>query len=344
MSLQLHSLRVNSAFVFLCAVSTATLAAPSVSTVEGDFQDGGEIKISGSGFTDAQAATVLYDQLDNQPVIASLSDGSAVPEDSGPWTHNPEGYGQKITVVKSGDLRTKKASAVYYGKRRSYLGYPTALDGKSNRSLYVSWWYKPSAAVDNGGSNKFIRIWDQRDGNGTRISWTQMHMTFNDLNDTSPNWWSTQPTPNAWNHLEIFVDADQNLIQTWLNGEISHNISTFQKANTSEGLDVGLIGFDPSIGDNYDSYSFRMTDIYISLSKARVELSDSSNYDPTSHREVLLVKDWSDKTITANMKLFSFDSLQGLYLYVIDKDGNVNKTGFPVCEKCPGQPKSLTVE
>ncbi|TBW51584.1 hypothetical protein EZI54_17070 [Marinobacter halodurans] len=344
MSLQLHSLRVNSVFTLLIAASAGVLADPSVSSVEGDFQEGGEIKISGSGFTDAQAVPVLYDRLDNQPVIANLSDGSVVPEDSGPWTHNPEDYGEKITVLRSGDLRSERANAVYHGKKRSYLGWPRALDNKSNRSLYLSWWFKPSDSIDNGGSNKFVRIWDQSDGNGTRISWTQMHMTFNDINGSSPDWGNTLPTPNAWNHMEVFVDADQNLIETWLNGNRVHDISTFQKASTSEGLNIGLIGFDPSIGDNYSNLSFRMTDIYVSLSQARVELSDSSKYDPTSHREVLNVTDWSNNSITADMNLFAFDSLGGLYLYVIDRNGNANQTGFPVCAKCPGRPKSLTVE
>ncbi|WP_165855276.1 hypothetical protein [Marinobacter sp. JSM 1782161] len=343
MILQLHSLRQKMLAVAIFGFSASVFAAPSVNSVSGEFTNGGTITIQGSGFSNADAVTVLYDTVDNQSVYSALSDGAAISEDNSPWTHTNV-YGTPISITRSGDMRSSDSSAVYYGETKSYLGWPAALENQQNRKIYMSWWFKPNQRADSGGSNKFARVWDLSDGTGTRISWTQMHMTFNDVNDTSPNWATTQPNANEWNHLEMYVDADSGLIRTWLNGERKHNVTTFEKASNSSGLSVGLVGFDPSIASNYGNLNFRMTDIYVSKSQARVEISDSPTWDPTSHRELLKINSWDSGEIQAEMNLLGFDSFANLYIYVVDENGDANQSGFPVCEKCPSEPESLTVE
>lgn len=343
MTLQLHSMRKQLLIATAVSFSASALAAPSISSVSGEFQNNGSITISGTGFTNADAETVLYDMVDNQSQYSTLKDGDAIQENNSPWTHTNV-YGTPISISRSGDMRSSTSSAVYYGESKSYLGWPSALEGQSNRQIYMSWWYKPNQSVDNGGSNKFARVWDLTDGTGTRISWTQMHMTFNDTDSSSPDWGTTQPSANSWNHLEIYVNADKGAIETWLNGERTHNVTTYSKPNNSNGLNVALVGFDPSISDNYSNLKFRMTDIYVAKSQARVEISDSPTWDPTSHRELLNITSWSERQISADLKLLGFDSFSNLYVYVIDGTGNANQSGFPLCAKCPGEPKSLTVE
>lgn len=331
--------------VALIWATSQAQATPVISSVDGDLQEGSTLTISGSGFG-SNPVPFLYDQVQNQDSYSTLQDGEIVPEDSGPWSHNTNIYGNPIEITRSGDLRTPTSSAAYYGDVKSYLGWPRALDGKSNRKIYISWWYKPNQLVDNGGSNKFVRVWDRSDGNGTRISWTQMHMTYSSTSGNSEtNWATTQPNANTWNHMEIFVDADNNRITNWLNGERKHNVTDFQKANTSEGLNVGLVGFDPSIASNYPNYTFRMDDIYVSPTLARVELSDSPTWDLANRREPLNVTSWSDSKIAADLNLLSFGSSDGLFVYVVDQNGVANKEGFPLlCEKCPSKPESVTIE
>lgn len=322
-------------------------AAPSINKIEGSFQTGSTLTISGGDFSSVEATPYLYDSLDNDPVLSSLSDGAIVPEDEGPWSQNTNQYGYRVRIERDGDLRHSNSNAVYYGESKSFVGWPRALDNQSSGTIYVSWWYKPNQTADAGGSNKFIRVWDRSDGNGTRISWTQMHMTYDAVSEgysPGPSWVTTQPLANQWNRLEFYANASEGVIKTWLNGKIHHDVNDFRKSNTSNGLTVGLVGFDPSIASNYSNLTFRMNDIYVSDTLARVELSNSDRWDPSSKRELLEIESWSDTEITANMNTYSHESLSGLYIYVINSDGEVNSNGYPVCDKCPGMPLDISID
>ncbi|WP_148312696.1 hypothetical protein [Marinobacter similis] len=335
----------NVAIALALSFPLATEASPRITSVDGDIQEGGSITISGSGFTSLNTDQVTYDHVSNQTEYSSLSSGSDVPVDNGPWTQDTNQWGNPVTIEKSGDLRTDKSAAIYYGEVKSYLGYPRSLEGAGNQKLYASWWFKPNQRADSGGSNKFARIWDRSDGEGTRISWTQMHMTYSGQSGGSEtSWGTTQPAENQWNKLEILVDSSKNKITAWLNGQVTQDVSNFRKASTSEGLSLALVGFDPSIANNYGNYAFRMTDIYVAPTPARVELSDSATWSPTSRREVLTPLSWSDGTISVKLNYLSLDPSESLYVYVFDEDGNVTPSGFPLCEKCPNKPQGVSIE
>ncbi|MEO9525142.1 hypothetical protein [Marinobacter alexandrii] len=333
---------------FLIAIalgfSSATEALPRISSVDGDVQDGGTITISGSGFSSLNTDHILYDHVSNQEEYDNLSSGSVVPLDSGPWSQGTNKWGNPVTILRSGDLRTNNGSAVYYGEVKADLGWPRKLDGLSNRKIYASWWFKPNQKADNGGSNKFARIWDRSDGTGMRVSWTQMHMTYGPSGSSQTSWGTTQPNANEWNRLEINVDKDKNRITAWLNGQVAQNVGDLTEGNSSEGLSLAQIGFDPSDSNLYKGYSFRMTDIYVAPTPARVELSDSATWSPTSQREVLTPISWSDGKVSVKLNYLSLDPSESLYVYVFDGDGNVTQSGFPLCEKCPSKPQEVSIE
>jgi hypothetical protein len=325
----------------LTGIVSTVDASPKIENVSGEASEGSTITILGSEFSRVDNKKTLYDQVDNQTIYDNLAHGTPVPLNQGLWTTRASKWGNPIEIVRSGDLRTDGASAAYFGLRKAELGYPSILSDSQTRELYVSWWFKPSKAVDQGGSNKFIRIWDRNDGEGTRISWTQMHMTHT---SPSPSWNQTQPTPEKWNRFEIHVDSDSNTITARLNGKVKHSETNFVKAPNSEGLDIRLIGFDPSESTPYSDYSFRMKDIYFSETQARVEVSASPTWDLESHREVLQPLNWSDSSIEVVLEKFSFDQFDNLYVYVIDQEGNVNDQGYPLCGDCPSSPTVITID
>ncbi len=339
----------KSIFLFLFYIvgfSSTASALPKIEGITGDLKIGATLTINGSDFSDIGNPRILYDQVDNQSAYQSLDDGSAVPLDQGIWTSGASKWGNPVEIVRTGDLRTEDANAAYFGKRKADLGWPDLFKTSTTDTLYVSWWFKPSKLVDQGGSNKFIRIWDRYDGLGTRISWTQMHMTYDalEINYTPPSDWAdTQPKPGVWNHFEIYVDSKSNSITAKVNGSVRHSLNDFKKSPNSEGLTVGLIGFDPSVSTPYADYNFRMKDIYISETQARVELSNSPTWNPKSHREILNTLNWSDSSIEVELNKFAFDQLNDIYLYVVDKFGNVNEQGFPICGSCPDVLDMITV-
>lgn len=328
--------------VLFCIISQQTQADPRVSSVEAQLEEGGTVRITGSGFSNSNAVPHVFDTVDNQESYDSLSSGEALPENLGIWTQNTNQWGTPIEIVKSGDLRTRYGGAVYFGQTKSFIGWPSTMNGLNNKEIYVSWWYKPNQLADSGGSNKFIRIWDEYDGTGVRISWTQMHMTYG--SGDSPSWATTQPTPNEWNRFEIYANTNTGEIVSWLNGSIVHDVSDHEADGSGEGLTVGLIGFDASYPGDYPNLEFRLKDIYVSETLARIEISDTNSWDPKSNREVLKVNSWSDSEVNATFNQFSLDPGQELYVYVFDASGIPNKEGFPLlCEKCPETPQSVEV-
>lgn len=342
---QLQKTAVGIFIALTFGLSSLSAASPRISSVAGEIREGSTLIISGSGFSEMNSGNVLYDLVSNQLEYESLSSGSTVPVNEGPWSQGTNIWGNPLTIVKNGDLRTPNATATYYGEVKAYVGWPRVLSDTNNDSLYVSWWYNPSQLANNGGSNKYIRIWDRADGTATRISLTQMHMIYNGISgDSYTSWADTQPEANRWNRFEIYVDNSSNIITASLNGRVVQNVKDFQKARNSEGLTVALIGFDPSENNRYPDYSFRMKDIYVSTSQARVELSTSNTWDPSSRREVLNPLEWSDEKLTVSLSYFAHKPSEALYLYVIDRDGNRNTEGFPLCEKCPGRPEGVRVD
>jgi hypothetical protein len=215
----------------------------------------------------------------------------------------------------------------------------------------VSFWFKPLAQIPGDGhSSKFIRIWDDPDGNGTRVSWTQMHMTYDGGSEV--NWGAWGGNGNSWNRLELYIDADKNLIQSWTNGKLRHNVREFVKSSNASGrgLNLARVGFDGG-GENPPNIDFEFGEIYFDTTPARVEIGDAPIWSNVSHKEVQLPSSWSSNSVTFRVYQGSMNDLSGKYVYVVDSNGNVNSTGFPLCTNCapitpkkPKPPEDLTAD
>ena len=216
-----------------------------------------------------------------------------------------------------------------------YLHNPTAVGGAAPpgtyTELYVSYWFKPDSSIDvDGHSSKFLRIWDDNNGTGTRISWTQMHMTYDGGKETSWGGWGG--TTGQWNRLEFYVNANSHQIRAWTNGELIHNVNDFQKsaAYPDIGLHLERIGFDPG-GTNPPVIDFSFSDVYVSNSPARVELCAASTWTSCAVRELQQTSSWADQRIEFKLSLGRLTGKSPLYLYVIDSQGRVNSSGALMC-------------
>ena len=74
-------------------------------------------------------------------------------------------------------------------------------------------------------------------------------------------------------------------------------------------------------------------DIYVASGAnaiAHIELADSANYAQAHQVAVQPSTSWSTGKITVDVNQGDFSSLNNVYLFVWDKDGNRNATGFPL--------------
>lgn len=277
-------------------------------------------------------------------VSAGAEDGQIVKTNNqSKWQQNGNVWGSPFQFKK--DLtRSGTQSEIYFGVgHKNFLGNPKYNASESTRTkLYVSWWYKPGKSpADEGGSNKFIRIWDNPNGYGTRISWTQMHLTCG-TNNESPNnvsWKQWNGNVNQWNHKEIYVDLDERYIKAWLNGSLVHDLTCEKsKAYANVPLYISVLGFDH--GDTtYRSMNTSIDDIYIGSSLARVEISNSPKWTPVMIKEIVPISAWSDKEILTLPINGVVRLSSDLYVYVLNEKNEVNKDGFKVtCNQCPKAP------
>lgn len=336
------------AFLLLCTASLLAFSAPSINGISGEFKDGASLTISGLGFGNSgQAIPVLWDSVDNQDYLSGLPDKSEVPEGGGyTFDINGSAWASKVLVDKSKG-RGIRESSYRGGSQKSYFKWSNELGSKNLRNVYISWWFWAGAdPAGSGGSNKFIRVWDDHDGEHTRISWTQMHMTYvaKDLNpENKVSWNSWKGDVGQWNRFELWVSADSKIIKAWTNHKLVHNVNDFIKSPSSKGFDLDVFGFDPNVADDYAGFRFNFGDIYISGSQARVEVSDTPTWSESgSHREIQIPVSWSDNKINVNLNLGALSNVNNLYLYVIDEKGNVNQDGYPLSLNV-SRPKSMVM-
>jgi hypothetical protein len=315
----------------LAFLSTTAYAIPAITSATLD-QTG--ITIVGSGFG-ADNPMVFWDNNDANFGISSAIEGDVVPSGAGKlWRENSSQWSLPMQFKKT-QTRNNRDNIIYFNASHSgYLGKPL-MKGPVYDTMYVSWWYKPGKSVsDEGGSNKFIRVWDDTDGYGTRISWTHMHLTCGSTTD----WGSWGGKAGEWNHHEFYVNLAENQkkVVSKVNGKVTHD-TTCEKdpAQAGKPIYVQILGFDHG-SDAYKTQTTSLDDIYIGNSQARALVSASSSWSSSIKTEVLPIKTWSNTKIETEAISGYLRLNNQVYIYVVDKDGNVNSKGFKVsCPFCP---------
>ena len=230
------------------------LASPAIDFVHGGFDEGNEIGIAGSGFGVRENHKFVF-TLPEETAFGQPLDGSPVPVGDGyPFSKNTSLHPDSVRF-RVDRRRTDNAVAAFSTTRgRGYLQNPYALGEASppveNTDLYGSFWYRPDGNIDyDGHASKFMRVWDDPGGTGTRISWSQHLLGYPSRAEgggSTPSWGSWGGNAGQWNRLELYVNSETGRIQAWTNGELKHDISDFVKRWSHPGLGLTFqrVGFD----------------------------------------------------------------------------------------------------
>lgn len=323
------------------ALSSAALLTMGNTALAGSISEAklidNELVVKGSGFGN-ESPMVFWDDSANAMESTNSSSGDEVPVGSSNlWNSKTNQWGTPFNFKKDGSSKTGKQDSYYSGTgKKNYLGWPNLSRPETmKQQIYVSWYYKPNMSpAAEGGSNKFIRIWDTHDGEGTRISWTQMHVTCGEKVD----WDNWNGNVNAWNRHEIYVDMDLSLVKTWVNGNQIHDHTNCPKNPAAAGVypNVYIIGFDHG-NEDYAGMQTNIDDIYIGNSLKRLEISESPQWNSNAKREVIPINSWSDIEIKGS--LISSSTVRfadKIYIYFFDESGLTSTNGVEVdCKQCP---------
>ena len=317
------------------------LAAPNITNASGTFRGGDLIVISGSNFgSKSPAAPLLWDNFDdgtNGEKISTSSNwtsyfGGSSYSNTSPYSgslvaHNYVEYGGSTGF--STDYHTFTATdTIYYSYMFRHIGtdYPVGVD--------KAWRVTGGGSAYNGDgmlalSDGYIFYKDGEDyvyprdcdeGTGRYFSgysdygsstWTrlQMYAKRSTAGASDGYHWAAVGT-----HEKTFADIE--------NRPTGY---TYQYTQALLGLmhDQGNL----ELGEYHHMY---IDDVYIDNTRARVEICEAPTWGFGANCAPQIPSAWSDTEITVTVNLGSFSSNDTAYLYVVDKDGNVNDSILPI--------------
>lgn len=207
------------------------------------------------------------------------------------------------------------------------------------------------SGYETPGSQKFVRIWEDPNGReGIRLSWTQMHQTLSSRDGVAGvvNWDTKSLNAGQWNHLELELDTARGRVRLFLNGE---NFAGFDFDPSLDAAGkwsptIAALGLNGKVGKLQEG---EIDDIYFDKTLQRVVVGDAPQFRDLENYEVQRPVSWKDGEIELSLFLGQFSdrgTLGGLYVYVFDKEGNVNSQGYEICEDCKAPPAAtpLTVQ
>lgn len=313
------------------SLTTSVFGQPVVESISGEATQGSTIRIYGKNFSYPNR-TISIKANSKTFKLSTGGSWSELSSEDELWHQKGSAWATALEPYDAG----REFSNAYRGTGKAYSGWLNPLQDAGLKTIYVTWLFKPSEDPHHSrGSNKFIRVWDDSDGKHTRIAWTQMHLNYN----AGPSWPNWSGTVGQWNRMEFWVDSNAGVIEARTNGVTIHHVTDFQKKETPKGLNVKLIGFDPSVTAPYAEMTFLIDGLYVSSTQARVLISDKATWaEAQIHAQIQLATDWSDREIVAVVDLDPVGNQDFRYLYVTDSFGSTNADGFDICTECPASP------
>jgi hypothetical protein len=350
--------RLVSAIVALAAVAR-TSAEPAISTVEGTVEHGSELTIRGSALgTHAnygdgqtwQGATFLNFRF------IDFEDGQIIAhgffEQSGDARHTflPQELG--IVTAAAPVNSTRYLRRAWFTTR---LGGLSARISGAGQQLYSTFKFKADQNVQAGKIWRLYGTAPQRSvylaAGCARVSNPRIR---GGTECTSPscagarNSWGEGPTviDGNWHRIEVWVDASRNTFSVAVDGQAA--LSKHNWLSADFGMNGHTIDFPnminspsstepecPAIG----SYSY--DDIFIDFTRTRVELADAPTWTAVRSKEIQLPTSWRENSISVRVNVGSFTAGRTAFLYVVDADGSVNATGYPVTVVASSRARSI---
>lgn len=332
-------------FASFYLVSSVALAQPFISSVDTSQLGTGKLTINGNNFGPGPSVDV-FDRFESPAAQA----GQPIPltsPDIGVWTSS-NGGPVYATESHSGNYSSRMQSNPQLrlnfnsGVQEVFVSYWTRVPngtnfpGASSPGVFpsVSSW-KFAWLIDQDYQGNSSDLWTTAHyGNGGfNISGNDSHTITHKLGNA---WWSW----NSWVRIAVWLRAnpsnptatgdvlfhtvsqEKGVAENWMSAAVfdadGPTLKQFQYINIPGWLRSGAPLYD---------------DIYVASGAnaiAHIELADSANYAQAHQVAVQPSTSWSTGKITVDVNQGDFSSLNNVYLFVWDKDGNRNATGFPL--------------
>jgi len=326
---------------------TASSAAPVVSWVDGTLDDGANLTVFGADFGEKiPAAPLKYDDFDSGIPGQVLDEGpspgwnlwAAISPPDDPYAYYP-----KYSTNESrfpGDVCALQA---FGDTPDGYLGNCSlGLTNVTSRQLYVHGYtihHRSPNGEATGARN--VKIWQRCVGawgypttrwdvypmNGSGHLYSQACASgVADANQ----WGIGMPEPDNWFRVEIYHDRGTSsapeIMEVYQDLQLRRSFSNPGQPDCGQDR-LYLMSYHSDLDDNGAWMDWYWSEIYIDVTRARVEIGNAPTWDACTHREIQIPTAWQggQLSFTANLNTFTPDSQ--VYLYVVNADGEVNQSG-----------------
>ena len=377
MSRRRHTMRkflcvtLPGAILFSLLTPMQALADPSISRTSPQFVTHAlQLTISGSGFGTHADFHPDPDKLVRMWETFETGDFSSNPY--GKWEQfNPPA----LELIKNSPT-AREAAGDTWAYRRNNTGLGNIIiPGQAHGEYWISYWTRFSPSWDltcgSGGQWKGTRITSSNNKVNVYPGWGIDDGFHWGLEFVNPfiNVWKTQFMPQhdppsnqpstSWQRWDEYIKkaSSSNANDGKLMLRVD-NVLVYDYA-TVTGPKLGINDFDDEGGDFAKSIAIgsyfkracsgvyvEYDDIYISHTQARVEICNASSFSKSTHCEIQVPISWSDSSITLIANQGSL-SASDMYLYVVDRTGRTNDSGYRLTtfDKTPPQaPTGLNIK
>lgn len=329
------------AFIILFFFASSSYSSPYIENVSGTVSENQEVKIEGTDFgVNNSPAPILKDDFENGETGELLQNEA--------WTGGGDEGRFSTANPRTGD----QSAHWHFDKGGYYHKYQNIGD---RDTVYVTFWVYNSGVT--GSNMKSVRVTNSDDSNSDHPEYTgnPRLYTRTDVYSTWDNF-----RVNGSIHADDGTTIDGYFAETradrgeWHRVEFYYQLNDFGSSNgkayfckvggtcdtltdieprTEDGstfdtlfLGQGLAGFEEEEDSPGDIY---IDDLYVSGSKARVEIGNNENFHDCTYREIQTPKKWGDSDITININKGTFEDNENAYLFIVDREGNVS-SGYPI--------------
>lgn len=357
----MRSLKVLAATSCLTLMlSSAVLAVPAVNGVQGEFETGSTVTVTGSGFgAKAAAAPLVFDDFESG-AVGSLVAGKAprirgigsswVWDDYTSATERPLYSNQRARTNSTRSAQMHFVGNTYNNSLEIF--YPRTQSGDE---VYFTFWYFYDRSSTNYSRNH--KPWIVYGNNGgyypaaydgwgnPAVGDGTLRNSVQDSGSTGATLWGgpdMSTVGGKWIRLEGYLKQSSpgtpnGAFQIWSHDPNAGALIKLIQNNT---------GYITRSSNNYwqqwhfGSYhdntptaaeaNIYIDDIYFDNTRARVEIGDAATWDACKHREVQAASSWATNSIQVRFNKGSFAAGSRAYMYVVDASGAVNSSGVPI--------------